>query len=47
MPLLRALKGLQQISGGERKFFLIVSSLFLVGSVNFPEGNGQNFMETK
>lgn len=47
VPLLRALKGLQQISGGERKFFLIVSSHFLVGSVNFPEGNGQNFMETK
>ena len=47
VPLLRTLKGLQQISGVERKFFVIISSPFLLGSMNFPEGNGQNFMETK
>lgn len=34
-PLLRAGTGFQQISGVERKFFLIISSLSLVGSVNF------------
>lgn len=34
-PQLGALKGFQRISGVERKFFLIISSLFLVGSVNF------------
>lgn len=34
-PFLRALKGFQWISGVERKFFVIISLLFLVGSVNF------------
>lgn len=34
-PFLRALKGFQWISGIERKFFVIISLLFLVGSVNF------------
>ena len=43
----RAWKGLQQISGVERKLFVIISSLLLVGSMNFPKGSGQNFMETK
>ena len=30
-----------------RKLFVIISSLLLVGSMNFPKGYGQNFMETK
>lgn len=34
-PRLGALKGFRRISGVERKFFLIVSSLFLAGSVHF------------
>lgn len=39
-PMAQALKGFQRISGVERKFFLIISSFFLVGSVNFSRRQG-------